>query len=68
MKQYGVEIVQFDDNTFGVRDYEKNSRGKHTTTEVQLVDNVVSLDQELQLRVKQLYEKFEANQVKGDEQ
>ncbi|WP_433322187.1 hypothetical protein ACRHK7_06660 [Weissella tructae] len=59
MKQYGIELVQFDDGKFGLREYVKNSRGQNTTSDVQTVDNVDALDTELKAKMNELYKKYE---------
>lgn len=59
MKQYGIELVQFDDGKFGIREYVKNSRGQNTTSDVQTVDNVDALDAELKTKINHLYTKCE---------
>lgn len=59
MIQFGIELVQFDDGKFGIREYVKNSRGQNTTSDVQIVDNVDALDAELKAKMNDLYKKYE---------
>jgi len=59
MKQYGIELVQFDDGKFGIRDYVKNNHGNDETSEVQTVDRVEALDTQLQVKMNDLYAKYE---------
>lgn len=68
MKQYGIELVQFDDGKFGIREYVKNSRGKNETSTVQIVGNVDELDNELKAKVNDLYEKYDQETDKEQSQ